>query len=443
MTELRGLGGCMDAFFRMRERGTSVRVEGLAGLATFLTMSYIVFINPQLLAQTGMDQGAVFTATCLAAALGSFLMGLLADFPIALAPGMSLNTYFTYGVVIASGFSWQTALGIVFLSGCLFLILSLSRIREYIIQSIPRSLKLAIVAGVGFFLGAIGLKSAGILNLNASNYLVLGDWFHAKSLLALIGFILILILDYFRIIGSIIISILLISLLGYFLGYNTFNGLFALPPTISPVFLKLDFLDAINLSTLPIIFAFLLVEFFDNTGTLLGVAHRAGLMDKQGNLPGIQRALIADSISAILSAILGTSTTSSYLESTVGVKSGGRTGLTAMVTGTLFLAALFFAPLATAIPAYATAPALIYIAFLMARALVEIEWKDFSEYLPAIVTVIMMPITFSIASGIGCGLIAYTLTKCVTRRFSELNLTIIILSAIFILKFIVNALSLF
>lgn len=419
-------------------RNSSVRIEMLAGFATFLTMSYIVFINPQILAQAGMDRGAVFTATCLAAAIGSFLMGLLANFPIALAPGMSLNTYFTYGVVIAAGFSWQTALGIVLIAGCLFLLLSVSRVREYIIQSISPSLKLAIVAGVGLFLGAIGLKSAGVLNLSSSNYLVLGNWYHIQTLLALLGFILIIALDYLGMIGSIVISILLVSGIGYWLGLNHFEGIFALPPSISPIFLKFDILSAFSMNAIPIIFAFLLVEFFDNTGTLLGVAHRAGLMDKRGHLPGIQRALLADSLSAIVSGILGTSTTSSYLESTVGVKTGGRTGLTAIVAGLLFLCALFFAPLANAIPAFATAPALVYIAVLMSRAIKDFNWHDATEFVPAIITVIMMPITFSIATGIGCGLIAYTVLKTITRRFDELNAAILGLSIIFILKFLMT-----
>jgi AGZA family xanthine/uracil permease-like MFS transporter len=396
-------------------------------------MSYIIFVNPAILSLTGMDKGAIFVATCLAAAFGSALMGLLANYPIALAPGMALNTYFTYGVVLGSGYSWQLALGAVFISGIIFLILSILPLREYLIDSIPKSLKIAIVAGIGLFLGVIGLKSAGIMTGHPLT-LTLASLKQPTAMLAMLGFFLIIVLDTLGVIGGIIISMFAVTAISVVLGYTKLIGVFAMPPSIMPILLEMDIAGAFNLGLVTIVFAFLFVDLFDNTGTLIAIAHRAGFMNKDGKMPRINRVLIADSAAAIASAALGTSTTTSYLESAVGVKMGGRTGLMAVVVAILFLAALFLSPLAQSIPAYATAPAIIYIACLMARSFTELDWKDATEYAPGLITAIAMPITFSIAQGISLGFISYTVIKIITGRYRELNPAMMVLSLIFISK---------
>lgn len=423
----------LDKIFDIKKNQSSIKRETLAGITTFLAMSYIIFVNPAILSLTGMDKGAIFVATCLAAAFGSALMGLLANYPIALAPGMALNTYFTYGVVLGSGYSWQLALGAVFISGIIFLILSILPVREYLIDSIPKSLKIAIVAGIGLFLGVIGLKSAGIMT-GQPLVLTLANLKQPTAMLAMLGFFLIIVLDTLGVIGGIIISMFAVTIISVVLGYTKLIGFFAMPPSIMPILLQMDIAGAFNLGLVTIVFAFLFVDLFDNTGTLIAIAHRAGFMDKKGKMPRINRVLIADSAAAIASAALGTSTTTSYLESAVGVKMGGRTGLMAVVVAILFLAALFLSPLAQSIPAYATAPAIIYIACLMARAFTELDWKDATEYAPALITAITMPITFSIAQGICLGFISYAVIKIITGRYRELNLAIIILALIFILK---------
>lgn len=424
----------LERIFKLKENKTRVMTECIAGFSTFLAMSYIIFVNPSILAEAGMDKGAVFVATCLMGAFGSALMGLLANYPIALAPGMALNTYFTYGVVLGLGYTWQVTLGAVFISGIIFLILSILPIREYLLNSIPKTLKTAIVAGIGLFLGVIGLKNAGVLQ-GTPPTLAIQDIYHPTILLALFGFFLIVFLERLKVIGSVIISVLIISLMGFILGYIQFQGFFSLPPSIAPTFLQMDIKGALNLGLLTIVFAFLFVDLFDNTGTLIAVIHRAGFIDKKNNkLPRIQKVLIADSTAAIASAILGTSTTTSYIESAVGVKAGGRTGLTALMVAICFLFALFFSPMATSIPSFATAPVIFYIACLMTRAFSEMNWKDVTEYAPALITAIAMPVTFSIANGISFGFISYVAIKIITGRFLDLNGAMIVLSIIFIAK---------
>lgn len=426
----------LERLFKLKAHHTTVRTEVMAGFTTFLTMSYILFINPSILSQAGMDKGAVFVATCLAAAIGSALMGLIANYPIALAPGMALNSYFTYGVVLGMGYPWQVALGAVFISGVLFLLLSIFPIREYIINSIPKSLKVAIVAGIGLFLGIIGFKSAGLIRASNATFVALGNMHSPTVLLAVLGFFLMIALEALGIIASILISILGVTCLGVILGYTQINGIFSLPPNLAPTFLQLDVKGALSIGISSIVFAILFVDLFDNTGTLIGIAYRAKLMDPSGKMPRIGRVLISDSLAAITSAILGTSTTTSYLESTVGVKAGGRTGLMACVVACLFLVSLFMAPLATAIPAYATAPALVYVACLMAHAFADVNWEDPTEYAPAVITAITMPLTFSIADGISFGFITYTAVKLLSGRFRELNIAIILLTIAFILRYI-------
>lgn len=424
----------LNRLFHLEKNHTNPKLECLAGISTFLTMSYILFVNPSLLAQTGMDHGAVFVATCLTAAFGSILMGLLANYPIALAPGMALNTYFTYGVVQGAGYSWQVALGAVFVSAVLFFFISILPIRQYILVAIPKSLKVAIVAGIGLFLAIIGFKNAGLIAGSSATLVTRGDLHHLTVLLAVVGFFMIVAFDALNILGGMIISMLTVTALGIFFGLTEWHGIFALPPDLSATFMHMDVKAALDPNLFMIIIAFLFVELFDNTGTLIGVAHRANLIDADGKLPRVNRALIADSTSALLGAILGTSTTTSYLESVVGVKVGGRTGLTALVVGILFLLSLFLAPLASSIPAYATAPALIYVACLMMKAIVDINWDDVTEYAPAMVTVIAMPLTFSIAEGIGFGFISYVAIKLISGRFRELNITSSVLASVFLLK---------
>jgi len=426
---------CMfEKIFKLSAHHTSIKTECVAGLSTFLAMSYIIFVNPAVLSMAGMDKGAVFVATCLMAAFSSALMGLLANYPICLAPGMALNTYFTYGVVLGAGHSWQVALGAVFISGCIFLLLSFLPVREYLINGIPKSLKIAIVAGIGLFLGAIGLKNAGVLIINGPDVVNLSTLTQPTTLLALGGFVLIFILESRNIMGSILMSILAITALSALLGYNHLAAPFSKPPSLAPIFLQLDLKNAFTLGMSTIIFAFLFVDFFDNTGTLIAVAHQAKLLDPTGNLPRLNRVLIADSTAAIISSLLGTSTTTSYLESAVGAKMGGKTGLTALVVAVFFLMALFMSPLANAIPVYATAPAIAYIACLMVRAFTEIPWDDITEYAPALITAVAMPLTFSIAEGISFGFISYVIIKLVARRHKDLTPAMVILALLFLLR---------
>jgi AGZA family xanthine/uracil permease-like MFS transporter len=425
----------LERLFGLSGLGTNVRREVLAGGTTFLTMAYIIFVNPGILSAAGMDFGAVFVATCLAAAFGSAFMGLLANYPIALAPGMGLNAYFTYGVVLGMGHSWETALGAVFLSGVIFFLLSVTPVREYIVNSIPKSLKMAISAGIGLFLGIIGLQAAGIVVDHPATLVTLGDLKSWPVILATAGLVLMAALDAWKIPGAIIIAILAITAAALVLGLTGWEGIAATPPSIMPTFLAMDIGGALEIGLLSIVFTFLFVDFFDNTGTLIGVAHRAGLLGPDGKLPRIGKALIVDSSAAMVGAALGTSTTTSYIESASGVRAGGRSGLTAIVVAILFLLALFFSPLASMIPAFATAPALIYVACLMARGMSEFDWEDVTEYVPAVVTAIAMPLTYSIAHGIAFGFITYTIIKVLSGRYAEVKPAIAILAVLFVVKF--------
>jgi AGZA family xanthine/uracil permease-like MFS transporter len=425
----------LDSYFKLSEHGTTVQREVLAGFTTFLTMAYITFINPAILADAGMDFNAVFVATCLAAAVGTLIMGLYANYPIALAPGMGLNAFFTYGVVLGMGHAWQTALGAVFLSGVIFVILSVLPIREWLINAIPRTLKMAISAGIGLFLGIIALKNAGIVVDHPATLVTLGDMTAWPAILAILGFVVIVALSRRGVIGAVIIGILLVTALGVALGISEWKGLASVPPDPSPTFFALDIGGALEVSLIAVIFTFLFVDLFDTAGTLVGVAHRAGLLDEEGKLPRLRKALLADSTATVAGAAFGTSSTTSYIESAAGVNAGGRTGLTAVVVAILFLLCLFFAPLAQTVPAYATAPALLYVACLMTRGLTEIDWEDPTDYAPAVVTAIAMPLTFSIADGIGLGFICYALMKLTGGKASECPPAVIVIAALFALKF--------
>ena len=425
----------LEKLFQLKAHNTNIRTEILAGLTTFLTMAYILFVNPAILSEAGMDKGAVFVATCLAAALGSAIMGLVANYPIALAPGMGLNAFFTYTVVLHMGYTWQTALGAVFISATLFFVLSIFRIREWIVNSIPLALRSAIAAGIGLFLALVALKSAGIVVDNPATLVSLGDMTSGASLLAVLGFFLIVALEARRVTGAVMIGILVITVIAVLIGLTPFAGIVSMPPSIAPTFMQLDIAGAFEVGMISVIFAFLFVDLFDNTGTLIAVAKRAGLMSKDGHLPKMGRALIADSTAAMGGSLLGTSTTTSYIESASGVAAGGRTGLTAVVVAILFLLAMFFAPLAGTVPAFATAPALLFIAVLMTSSLAEVEWSDPTVAAPVVVTALAMPLTFSIANGIAFGFITWVAVKALTGRFNEINPALVVLSAIFVAKF--------
>jgi len=433
-----GFEGFLENYFQLKKNGTNVRTEAIAGLTTFLTMVYIVFVNPSILGAAGMDKGAVFVATCIAAAVSTLVMALYANYPIALAPGMGLNAFFAFTVVVTYKFTWQQALAAVFCSGVIFFLISVFRIREYIINSIPRNLKFAISAGVGLFLAIIALKEAGIVVANPATYVTLGNLHDLKNLapvLCLLGFVLIIALNQLRIVGGTLIGILIVAVVGIPLGLSKFTGIVSMPPSLAPTFLQLDFSRIGEATFLIVVFSFLFVDVFDNAGTLIGVTQRAGLLDKSGNLPRMKQALISDSFAAMFGSLIGTSTTTSYIESASGVAAGGRTGLTAVVVAILFLLALFFAPLAGMIPAYATAAALLYVACVMARGFADMEWDDLTEYAPAVVAAIAMPLTFSIATGIGLGFITYVVAKVLTKRAHEVSLAAYILALVFAVKF--------
>ncbi|MBO2695377.1 NCS2 family permease [Shewanella algae] len=425
----------LEKLFKLKQNKTSLKQEAVAGLTTFLTMAYIIFVNPSMLADAGMDQGAVFVATCVAAAIGCLVMGLLANYPIALAPGMGLNAFFTYTVVGEMGYSWETALGAVFLSGICFMILSLVRIREWVVNSIPMSLRLGIAAGIGLFLALIGLKSAGIVVANPATLVGMGDVTAFPALMSVLGFFLIIAFVQRGYKAAVILSILAITVLGLAFGDVQYSGLVSMPPSIAPTFMKMDLSGMLEISMISVVFAFLFVDLFDTSGTLVAVAHRGGFLDDKGRLPRLNRALTADSAATIAGAMLGTSTTTSYVESTSGVSAGGRTGLTAVVVGLLFLASLFISPLAGMVPAYATAGTLFYVAILMMSGLVHVEWEDLTEAAPVVVVCLLMPLTFSIATGIAFGFIAYAAIKLLCGRFRDLNAGVVALALLFILKF--------
>ena len=428
----------VDGYFGLTAHGTTLRTELIAGLTTFLTMVYIVFVNPTILGAAGMDKGAVFVATCIAAAVSTLVMGLYANYPIALAPGMGLNAFFAFTVVLTYKYTWQQALAAVFCSGVLFFLISIFRIREYVINSIPRNLKFAISAGVGLFLGIIALEEAKIIVDHPVTLVTLGDLKNPAAILCLLGFVAILALNYRGVIGATLIGILVVALIGIPLGLTKFSGVVSMPPSLAPTFLQFDFSRVFELTFLIVVFSFLFVDVFDNAGTLIGVTHRAGLLDDEGKLPRMKEALIADSFAAMFGSSIGTSTTTSYIESAAGVAAGGRTGLTAVFVAIFFLLALFFSPLAGLIPAYASAAALLYVACVMAHGLAELDWDDVTEYGPAVIAAITMPLTYSIATGIGLGFITYALCKIIAGKIAEASPAVLVLAVLFAVKFAIG-----
>lgn len=426
----------IERYFGINGENTTVKTEILAGLTTFLTMAYIIFVNPNVLAEAGMDKGAVFVATCLAAAIGCFIMGLYARLPVALAPGMGLNAFFTYGVVLGMGYAWQTALGAVFLSGCIFLLLSLFKIREVIINAIPMCLKQGVVAGIGAFLAFISLQSSGVIVNNDATLVGLGDMTTFSPAMAALGFIVILALSYRRVPGAVTIGILLVALISLLTGHTQFSGIMSAPPSIAPTLMQLDIAGAFDVAMISVIFAFLFVDLFDTAGTLIATTSQAGLIGKDGKIPNMGKALLADSSATIAGTLLGTSSTTSYIESVSGIATGGRTGLMAVTVGVMFLLSTFFAPLAGMIPAYATAGAIFYVAVLMMATLKDIAWSDLTEAAPVVVVLLFTPLTYSVADGIALGFITFTAVKLLTGRYEEVSIPVWILTIVLLSKII-------
>ena len=420
-----------ENLFKLSENGTTVRIEVMAGLTTFLTMAYIIIVNPDIMSAAGMDKGALFVATCLAAALGCLIMGLYANYPIALAPGLGLNAFFAFGVVGGMGIPWQTALGVVFVAGVIFLIMSILPIRAMIINAIPKSMKMSISAGIGLFIGVIALEISGITVDHPVTLVTLGEVASLEVILVAIGFVAIIALDRLAVPGAIVLGIIGTTVLAHIFGVAEATTMDFSIPSLAPTFLQLDIAGALSVGLISVIIAFLFVDLFDTAGTLIGVSHRAGLLDEDGKLPRMGKALISDSVATVAGSLVGASTVTSYIESAAGVREGGRTGLTAVTVGVLFIIALLLAPIIGLVPRFATAPALLFVAVLMVRGLTEIDWEDVTEYAPAVLAAVIMPFTFSIAHGIAFGFIAYAAGKLLSGRFSEASPAVYVLAVIF------------
>lgn len=424
----------IERHFRLAENKTNLRRELLGGITTFITMAYIVVVNPQILSQAGVPPEGVVFATCISAAAATLVMGLYANYPIALAPGMSLNAYFTYSVCLGMHVPWQTALGAVFLSGIFFLVLTVTRIREQIVNGIPECLKHSTAAGIGMFIAFVGLRNARLVVANPATFVSMGSFSDHEVQLACVGLVITLALMARRVSGAILIGIFLTTVIGILRGMAKWPAAIFSLPHPSSTWLQLNIRGALHLGLLEIIFAFLFVDLFDNVGTLVGVCEQGGFV-RDGKIPRVGRALVSDAVGTIFGALTGTSTVTSYIESAAGVAAGARTGLSNIFVAALFLLAAFFAPLATAIPGYATAPALILVGSLMAESIGRVNWRDFTEVLPAFVTMLATPLTFSIATGLSLGLISYTLVKIAAGRFREVSPLLWLLTALFVLRY--------
>ncbi len=426
--------GLLERVFKLKQHGTTVRTETIAGLTTFLTMVYIVFVNPQILGAAGMDTQAVFVTTCLVAALGSILMGLLANLPVALAPAMGLNAFFAFVVVGAMGISWQVGLGAIFWGAIGFLLLTIFRIRYWMIANIPLSLRVGITSGIGLFIAMMGLKNAGIVVANPDTLVAVGNLTSHSVLLGALGFFIIAVLASRNIHAAVLVSIVVTTLIGWALGDVKYGGVFSLPPDVTSVVGQVDIAGALNIGLAGVIFSFMLVNLFDSSGTLIGVTDKAGLTDENGKFPRMKQALYVDSITSVAGAFAGTSSVTAYIESSSGVAVGGRTGLTAVVVGILFLLVIFLSPLAGMVPTYAAAGALIYVGVLMTSSLARVKWEDMTEAVPAFVTAAMMPFSFSITEGIALGFISYCIMKLGTGRWREISPCVIVVALLFVLK---------
>jgi len=428
----------LEKLFKLKTYDTTVRTEFVAGCTTFLTMSYILAVNPVVLSAAGMDKGAVFVATGLAAIVGTLIMAFVANWPVGMAPGMGLNAFFAYTVVIGMGYTWQQALGAVFISGVIFVLLTITGLRRKLIAGVPQSLRGAIIAGIGMFLGFIALRSSGLIVPNEATTVALGNLNSFGPLMALLGFFLIVVLDSWKVKGSVFIGIMAITILSFICGKNHFTGIFSMPPSVAPTFFQLDLSGVLHKGIIHLLLVCVLVELFDATGVLIAVGRKAGLLDRPDGEQGLNRALFSDSAAIMTGSLIGTSSTTAFVESVSGVTAGGRTGLTSLVLAILFLLALFFSPLILAIPAYATAPALIFVACLMLQELTNINWKDLTDSVPAALVAIMTPLTYSIADGMAFGFVSYALLKLFTGRAREVPIATWIIAALFAVRFIME-----
>ncbi|AXD11954.1 NCS2 family permease [Salmonella enterica subsp. diarizonae] len=428
--------GMLERVFKLREHGTTARTEVIAGFTTFLTMVYIVFVNPQILGVAGMDTIAVFVTTCLIAAFGSILMGLFANLPVALAPAMGLNAFFAFVVVQAMGLPWQVGMGAIFWGAIGLLLLTIFRVRYWMIANIPVSLRVGITSGIGLFIGMMGLKNAGVIVANPETLVSIGNLTSHSVLLGILGFFIIAILASRNIHAAVLVSIIVTTLLGWMLGDVHYNGIVSAPPSVSTVIGHVDLAGSLNLGLAGVIFSFMLVNLFDSSGTLIGVTDKAGLADEKGKFPRMKQALFVDSVSSVTGAFIGTSSVTAYIESSSGVSVGGRTGLTAVVVGLLFLLVIFLSPLAGMVPGYAAAGALIYVGVLMTSSLARVKWQDLTESVPAFITAVMMPFSFSITEGIALGFISYCVMKIGTGRLRDLSPCVVIVALLFVLKIV-------
>ncbi|EAP6882767.1 NCS2 family permease [Salmonella enterica] len=428
--------GMLERVFKLREHGTTARTEVIAGFTTFLTMVYIVFVNPQILGVAGMDTSAVFVTTCLIAAFGSILMGLFANLPVALAPAMGLNAFFAFVVVQAMGLPWQVGMGAIFWGAVGLLLLTIFRVRYWMIANIPVSLRVGITSGIGLFIGMMGLKNAGVIVANPETLVSIGNLTSHSVLLGVLGFFIIAILASRNIHAAVLVSIIVTTLLGWMMGYVHYNGIVSAPPSVTSVVGHVDLAGSFNLGLAGVIFSFMLVNLFDSSGTLIGVTDKAGLADAKGKFPRMKQALFVDSISSVTGAFVGTSSVTAYIESSSGVSVGGRTGLTAVVVGILFLLVIFLSPLAGMVPPYAAAGALIYVGVLMTSSLARVNWQDLTESVPAFITAVMMPFSFSITEGIALGFISYCVMKIGTGRLRDLSPCVVIVALLFVLKIV-------
>ncbi|EAQ1213748.1 adenine permease AdeP [Salmonella enterica] len=428
--------GILERVFKLREHGTTARTEVIAGFTTFLTMVYIVFVNPQILGVAGMDTSAVFVTTCLIAAFGSILMGLFANLPVALAPAMGLNAFFAFVVVQAMGLPWQVGMGAIFWGAVGLLLLTIFRVRYWMIANIPVSLRVGITSGIGLFIGMMGLKNAGVIVANPETLVSIGNLTSHSVLLGVLGFFIIAILASRNIHAAVLVSIIVTTLLGWMMGDVHYNGIVSAPPSVTSVVGHVDLAGSFNLGLAGVIFSFMLVNLFDSSGTLIGVTDKAGLADAKGKFPRMKQALFVDSISSVTGAFVGTSSVTAYIESSSGVSVGGRTGLTAVVVGILFLLVIFLSPLAGMVPPYAAAGALIYVGVLMTSSLARVNWQDLTESVPAFITAVMMPFSFSITEGIALGFISYCVMKIGTGRLRDLSPCVVIVALLFVLKIV-------
>ncbi|ECX8913800.1 adenine permease AdeP [Salmonella enterica] len=428
--------GMLERVFKLREHGTTARTEVIAGFTTFLTMVYIVFVNPQILGVAGMDTSAVFVTTCLIAAFGSILMGLFANLPVALAPAMGLNAFFAFVVVQAMGLPWQVGMGAIFWGAVGLLLLTIFRVRYWMIANIPVSLRVGITSGIGLFIGMMGLKNAGVIVANPETLVSIGNLTSHSVLLGVLGFFIIAILASRNIHAAVLVSIIVTTLLGWMMGDAHYNGIVSAPPSVTSVVGHVDLAGSFNLGLAGVIFSFMLVNLFDSSGTLIGVTDKAGLADEKGKFPRMKQALFVDSISSVTGAFVGTSSVTAYIESSSGVSVGGRTGLTAVVVGILFLLVIFLSPLAGMVPPYAAAGALIYVGVLMTSSLARVNWQDLTESVPAFITAVMMPFSFSITEGIALGFISYCVMKIGTGRLRDLSPCVVIVALLFVLKIV-------